>query len=107
MARRDDASPWTVVCTAERQTQLVQVRVEQRDVGAHAERMLGGVLPGHAGADDDRPGVGDAPDGRHQHAPAPCGRISACAPTCGARQPATSDIGLEERQHPGGQLHRP
>ena len=83
-----------VVVAPERHPQLVEVGVEQRDVGAHAERDVGGVLAGDAGADDDDLGVGDAADAAHQHAAAALGLASASGRRPGARgSPATSDIG--------------
>ena len=36
----------------------------------------------------------------------PCAFSSACAPTCGARRPATSDIGVSKRQAAVGRGHR-
>ena len=70
------------------------LRVEQRDVGLHAERDRGRVLAGDAAADDDDVRRAHArarrPSARHGRRPA---RIRWYAPTCGASRPATSDIG--------------
>ena len=48
--------------------QLGDVQVEHGDLGAHAQRDRGGVLPGHAAADDDDVRPGDAGHAAHQHA---------------------------------------
>ena len=94
-----------VVVAPERHPQLVQVGVEQGHVGTHAERDVGGVLPGDAGADDDDLGVGDAADAAHQHAAAALGlhqRVGA-----DLRREAAGDLGhrVEQRQPARGQLH--
>ena len=94
-----------VVVAPERHPQLVEVGVEQGDVGAHAERDVGGVLAGDAGADDDDLGVGDAADAAHQHAATALGlhqRVGA-----DLRCQAAGDLGhrVEQRQPAGRQLH--
>ena len=73
--------------------QLVDVVVEQQHLGLHAQGDRSGVHPGHAGADDDDLG-GVHPETPPMRMPRPpSARRRACAPTWGARRPATSDIG--------------
>ena len=93
-ASRRRAAVHPVVVAPERHPQLVEVGVEDRHVGAHAERDVGGVLARRRRRRGRRPWRWRRrrrrPSARRGR-PAAC--ISACAPTCGARQPATSDIG--------------
>ena len=103
LGRRQAVHP--VVVAPERHPQLVEVGVQQGHVGAHAERDVGGVLPGDAGADHDDLGVGDAADAAEQHAAAALGlhqRVRA-----DLRRQAAGDLGhrVEQRQRAGRQLH--
>ena len=95
-----------VVVAPEAHPQLVEVGVEQRDVGAHAERDVRGVLAGDAGADDDDLGVGDAADAAHEHAAAALGLHHRVGADLGGE--AARDLGhrVEQRQEARGQLHR-
>ena len=101
--RRDLGDP--VVVAPEAHPELVEVGVEEGDVGAHAERDVRGVLAGDAGADDDDLGVGDAADAAHEDAAAALGlhhRVRA-----DLRGEAAGDLGhrVEQRQQARGQLH--
>ena len=52
--------------------ELAQVDVEDRDVGAHAERDPCRVLTGRAGAEDDDLGLLDAADAAEEDASSAC-----------------------------------
>ncbi len=102
--RRDLGDP--VVVAPEAHPQLVEVGVEEGDVGAHPEGDVGRVLPGDAGPEDHDLGVGHAADAAHEHpAPAlgPHHRVRT-----DLRGEAAGDLGhrVEQRQQPGRQLHR-
>ena len=91
LGRRQPVHP--VVVAPERHPQLVEVGVEQGHVGAHAERDVGGVLAGDAGADHHDLGVGHATDAAEQHAAAALGlhqRVGADLRARGSRPPRTS-----------------
>ena len=104
LGRRQPVHP--VVVAPERHPQLVEVGVEQRDVGAHAERDVGGVLAGDAGADDDDLGVGHPADATHQHAAAALGLEQRVGADLGREAAGHLGHRVEQRQPARGQLHR-
>ena len=103
--RRGDLGD-AVVVAPEAHPQLVEVGVEQRDVGPHAEGDVGGVLARHAGPDDDDLGVRDAADSSHED-PTSTLRLHHRVGAHLGRE-AAGDLGhrVEQWQQPRGQLHR-
>ena len=104
LGRREAVDP--VVVAPERHPQLVEVGVEQGDVGTHAERDVGGVLSGDAGADDDDLGVGDPADATHQDTAATLGLHHRVGAHLGRQAAGDLRHRVEQRQPARGQLHR-
>ena len=95
-----------VVVAPKRHPQLVQVGVQQRHVGTHPERDVGGVLPRDTGTDDHHLGVGHPADPAQQH-PTPALGLEQRVRTHLRRQTARHlRHRVEQRQPTRGQLHR-
>ena len=91
-----------VVVAPEGHPQLVEVGVEQGHVGTHAERDVGGVLAGDAGADDHHLGVGDAADPAHQHPAAALGLQQRVGAHLGRQAAGHLRHRVQQRQPPRG-----
>ena len=85
---------------------FVDVGVEHDDLGLHALRDPGRVLPGHARPEHQHPGRGDAAHAAHQHPPT--ARLAFQQVRADLRSHAPGDLahGREQGQAPVGQLHR-
>ena len=101
---RDAVHP--VAVAPEAHAELLQVDVEQRDVGAHPHRDVRGVLAGGPGAQHGHLCARNATDAAHQHPTATAGLEQRGRAHLGSETAGDLAHGVQQRQGAVGALHR-